>query len=250
MSNSLLSKRDFMEIKNIPQHVSIIPDGNRRCAKRLMEKPWKGHEWGFTKLERLFGWCKEIGIKIVTFYSLSLENLKNRPKEEIDFLFLLAKKELNNILVDENNFVNKNRIRISFFGNTKLLPKELQDCIKGVEKKTKAYSDFFVNLAVAYGGRQEIIEAAKKIGLLVQASKLRPDDINEALFKQNLQTNGFPYPDLVLRTGGERRLSNFLPFQTTYSELLFIDTLWPELTKKEFIAAIKDYSQRQRRFGK
>ncbi len=239
-----------MKIKNVPQHLAVIPDGNRRCASRLMEKPWKGHEWGFLKLEKLFNWCRETGIKIVTFYTLSLENLQSRPKEEIEFLFLLARKELNNILEDKDNFVNKNRIRVSFFGNIHLIPKDIQEVIKNVEKKTKSYSDYFCNLAVAYGGRQEIISACRNIGFLVQSKKLRPEDIDEKIFRHNLQTNGFPYPDLIIRTGGEKRLSNFLPFQSTYSELMFLDTFWPELTKKEFIAALKDYAQRQRRFGK
>jgi len=238
-----------MKTENIPQHLAIIPDGNRRFAKRLMEKPWKGHEWGFLKLEKMFDWCKEIGIKIVTFYTLSLENLKSRPKEEVDFLFYLAENELNSILTEKDNFVNKNKIKMSFFGNLDLLPKDLQELIKKVEDKTKTYSDYFVNLAVAYGGRQEIIDACKKIGILVQTNKLRPEQIDEMVFKQNLQTNGFPYPDLVLRTGGEKRLSNFLPFQTTYSELMFLDTFWPELSKKEFLKAIEEYNQRQRRFG-
>jgi tritrans,polycis-undecaprenyl-diphosphate synthase [geranylgeranyl-diphosphate specific] len=215
-----------------------------------MEKPWKGHEWGFTKLENLFGWCKELGIKIVTFYSLSLENLKGRPKEEIDFLFLLARKELESILEDESNFVNRDRVQIKFFGNIRLLPQDLQETITKVEEKTKDYSNYHVNLAVAYGGRQEIIDACRKIGTLVSSNKLKPEEIDEAVFVHNLQTNGFPNPDLVLRTGGEKRLSNFLPFQSTYSELMFIDTFWPELTKEEFIRAVSDYSQRQRRFGK
>jgi len=239
-----------METTNMPQHVAIIPDGNRRCATRLMEKPWKGHEWGFLKLEKLFSWCKEAGIKIVTFYTLSVENLKGRPKEEIDFLFLLAKNELKNILENGDSFVNRDRIRLKFFGNMEMLPGDLREVIGQVEKKTAKYSDYYCNLAVAYGGRQEIIEACRNIGALVQSGGMKPEDIDEAVFKQNLQTNGFPYPDMILRTGGEKRLSNFLPFQGAYSELMFIDTFWPELTKEEFMVAVNEFGNRQRRFGK
>ena len=234
----------------VPFHIAIIPDGNRRFARRLLEQPSKGHEWGVGKMKELFDWCRELGIKVATLYVLSLENLKNRSKEEVDFLLWLAKKELGDIAKDKSHFVHKDRIRMQFIGNLQLLPADLRETIELVKKRTEKYSDFFINLAVAYGGRQEIVEACKRIGQKVAKGLLQPEGIDETVVKESLQTNGFPYPDLVLRTGGEKRLSNFLLYQNAYAELVFVDTLWPELSKKEFFSAVREFGERERRFGK
>ncbi|RLJ09585.1 MAG: di-trans,poly-cis-decaprenylcistransferase [Candidatus Aenigmatarchaeota archaeon] len=237
-------------IQNLPQHIGIIPDGNRRFARRLMKKPWKGHEWGFEKFKEVFEWCKELGIKIITVYSLSLENLSKRPKEELEMLFNIARKEINEILNNKENFIRKYKIKLSFFGNLEVLPNDLQDGIRKVKKLTENNKDYFINIAIAYGGRQEIVRASQKIAADVLKGRLKPEDIDEAILRQNLQTNGFPDPDLIIRTGGEKRISNFLIFQAAYSELAFIDKYWPEITKDEFIQILKDYSQRERRFGR
>ncbi len=234
----------------IPFHVAIIPDGNRRFARRLLETPSKGHEWGVGKMKELFNWCQELGVKVATLYVLSLENLKNRSKEEVDFLLYLARKELGDIVRDKKHFVHKDRIRMQFIGNLQLLPADLRETIELVKKRTEKYSGFFINLAVAYGGRQEIVEACKRIGERVAKGLLAADQINEQTVKESLQTNGFPYPDMVLRTGGEKRLSNFLLFQNAYAELVFTETLWPELTKEQFFAAVREFGERERRFGK
>lgn len=215
-----------------------------------MKRPWKGHEWGLKKLKSVLEWCKEFGIRIITIYALSLENLHKRPKKEIEMLFNLAKKEIQDIISDSQSFIHKNRVKIRFFGNLHLLPKDLQEGIQKVEEITKNYSNFFMNIAIAYGGRQEVVEASKKIAREVMEGRLKPEDITEDMVKKNLQTNGFPDPDLIIRTGGEKRLSNFLLFQGAYAELAFVDSYWPELRKEEFEKIIRDFSMRERRFGR
>ena len=237
-------------MRAVPSHIAIIPDGNRRFAIRLMENPSKGHEWGVDKLKKLFDWCKELGIKTVTFYSLSLENIDKRPKEELDFIFSLTKKEINDILSDKDNFIHKNKIKMSFFGKLEILPEEIQEKIKQAEDATSHYVDFRINFAMAYGGRQELIDASRRIGKAVSSGQLNPEDINEEVIRQNLLTNGNPDPDLVIRTGKEKRLSNFLIFQSAYSELFFSESFWPEFNKEEFTKIIHEFMSRDRRFGK
>lgn len=237
-------------ISNVPGHIGIIPDGNRRLAKSLMKKPWKGHEWGLEKIKNVLEWCKESGIKVITFYVMSLENLENRPKSELNFLFSLAGKEMENILEDKEHIVHKNKVKVRFFGRLDLLPENLQEGIREVSEMTENYSDYFLNLAIAYGGRQEIVEAFKKISLDTRRGIINPEKIDESLLRSYLWTNGFSDPELIIRTGGEKRLSNFLTFQSTYSELVFLDKFWPEFKKEDFFKAIKDFGERQRRFGK
>ncbi len=235
---------------SIPSHIAIIPDGNRRCAMRLMKDPSKGHEWGVEKIKNVFEWSKELGIKTITFYSLSLENMDKRPKNELDFLFALAKKEIDDIINHKENFVHKNRIKLRFFGKLDKLPDYLLKSIKEATELTKDYDDFRLNFAIAYGGRQEIVDASKRIAYAIASGQIRPQDVNEMVVRKNLSTNGDPDPDIVIRTGKEKRLSNFLLFQSAYSELFFSDTLWPEFTKDEFVKIIKEFANRDRRFGK
>jgi tritrans,polycis-undecaprenyl-diphosphate synthase [geranylgeranyl-diphosphate specific] len=215
-----------------------------------MKRPWKGHEWGVNKVKEVFEWCKELGVKIITVYSLSLENLEGRPKNELEFLFNLARNEVKDIIENKDNFVHKNRIKVIFFGRLDLLPKDLQESMKKAMKTTKNYSSYFINFAIAYGGRQEIIDASRSIAFKIKSGELKPENVNENVFRKGLQTNGSPDPDLIIRTGGEKRLSNFLTFQTVYSELVFLDPFWPELSKKDFFSAVEDFRQRNRRFGK
>jgi tritrans,polycis-undecaprenyl-diphosphate synthase [geranylgeranyl-diphosphate specific] len=239
-----------MEGVNIPKHVAFIPDGNRRCAKRLLKKPWNGHEWGVNKIKTIFEWGRKWGIKTMTFYSLSLENMDKRPKMELDFLLRLAERELDDIINNKDNFVHKNRIHITFFGNLHLLPESLQNKIEQVTDITGNYRKFVINFALAYGGRQEIAQACRQIAMGVEAGKIMASDINEMMIQHNLQTNGYGDPDLIIRTGGEKRISNFLLFQSAYSELAFVDELWPEFSEKTFNCLIEEYSRRDRRFGK
>lgn len=235
---------------NVPKSIGIIPDGNRRFARRLLEKPEKGHEWGTDKLKKVMEWCRDIDIRNVTFYTLSLENLDRRPKEELALLFALARRELDDIINNPDNWVHETSTKISFFGHIHRLPEDLQERICKVREITNGYNDSALNLAIAYGGRQEIIDAVRNIARDVSQGKIAPDDIDEIIIRHNLYTNGTPDPDLIIRTGGEKRISNFLPFQSTYSELIFLDTFWPEFEKKEFLKAIRDFGERERRFGK
>ena len=234
----------------VPAHLAIVPDGNRRFAKNLMKQPWKGHEWGNNKLKDVFEWSTKAGVKAITVYALSLENLTSRPKNEIGFLLNLAKKEAKGVIESRKHFVHKNRVRLKFFGRTDLLPKDLQSLFRKAEQKTKAYSSYFINFAIAYGGRQELVDASRRIAVKIASGKLDPADVDEKTVRENLQTNGFPDPDLIIRTGGEKRLSNFLLFQSAYSELAFTDTYWPALTKKELLSILKDFGSRERKFGK
>lgn len=233
---------------NIPSHVAIIPDGNRRCAKRLMRQPWKGHEWGAGKIRKMLDWCSEIGIRNVTVYALSLENLDKRPKQELDFLLALAMEEISG-MIRPDGMAHEKKIQMTFFGSLERLPEELQALINEAREATKSYSDYTVNIALAYGGRQELIDASRDIGFSIAQGKLTPDEVDEVVLRQSLQTNGSGDPDLIIRTGGEKRLSNFLLFQAAYAELAFTDTYWPDITKQEFVKIIQDYSARQRRFG-
>jgi tritrans,polycis-undecaprenyl-diphosphate synthase [geranylgeranyl-diphosphate specific] len=189
-------------------------------------------------------------VKVLTFYTLSLENLEKRPKRELDYLFRIARKELNDIIENRENIVHRNMVRLSFVGRLDLLPRDLQEKMKRVSELTGDYSKQHVNLAIAYGGRQEIVDASRRIAADARKGKIGPGRINEGLFRQYLWTNGFRDPDLIIRTGGEKRLSNFLPFQSVYSELVFVDSLWPEFSKSDFVKAIRDYEERERRFGK
>ena len=238
-----------MIIITIPQHVAIVPDGNRRFAKRLMQEPSKGHEWGSEKFQKVFSWCRGLGIKHMTFYTLSYENLNSRPKAELDFIISMAEKELDS-MIDGTGFVHEHKVKVDFIGRIDMLEEKLQEKIRKASEATKHYSDYSITLAVAYGGRQEITDAAKRIGMRVASGSLKPEDISEEVVKQNLWTNGSGDPDLIIRTGGEKRLSNFLLFQGAYSELAFVDTLWPEFSKEEFVSLIKEFSERERRFGK
>ena len=184
---------------NVPRHVAVIPDGNRRFAKRLMKEPSMGHEWGAGKIRKMLDWCKDLGIKVVTVYTLSLENLHKRPKEELDFIMELAKKELADI-IKEGGLAHENRIRITAFGRLDLLPKDVQASFKKAEEQTKGYNDYFLNIAMAYGGRQELVEASRDIAFRISQGKLTPEDIDEMVLRQSLQTNGNADPDLVIST--------------------------------------------------
>jgi tritrans,polycis-undecaprenyl-diphosphate synthase [geranylgeranyl-diphosphate specific] len=225
-----------MNEKNL--HVGIILDGNRRFAKRLMKEPWRGHEYGARKVEDLFEWCKDLDIKEITLYALSLENL-NRPKKELDFLMNLFEKEFQRIKNDKR--IRENRIRIKFIGQRNILKKELQILMGELENQTKNNNNYQINIALAYGGRQEIIDTIKN---LVKSKK----EITEKNFEKNLWLNSSP--DLVIRTGGEKRTSNFLPWQSAYSEWFFLDKMWPEFTKQDLSNILEEFKNRERRFGR
>ncbi len=228
--------------------MAVILDGNRRLAKRLMKRPWKGHEWGSRKVTDFLRWCRDLGIKYATLYSFSIQNFA-RPKKEFNFLMKLFKKEALAVL-DKKHDAHKYKVRIRAIGRIHLLPKDVQEAIRKAEEATKNYKNYFVNIAVAYGGQEEITDAVKEIAKNVSGGLIGPENVNEELIRHSLYTDGTPYPDLIIRTGGEQRISNFLLWQGAYSELAFVKKMWPEFTKRDFVKVLEDYQNRERRFGR
>ena len=227
----------------VPRHIAIILDGNRRFAKRLMLKPWKGHDYGEKKVEKLLEWCKELRIEELTLYALSIENF-SRPKKEFNYLMRIFEETFDKLKDDKR----VEDIKINFIGRIWMLPQNIKEKIKDIEEKTKNNTPYKLNIALAYGGRAEIIDATKKISEEIKKGALDIDKINEDVFKKNLYMNS--EPDLIRRTGGEKRISGFLLWQGSYAELFFIDKMWPEFEKEDFVKAIEEYNKRERRFGK
>ena len=223
-----------------PRHVAIILDGNRRFAKRLMLEPWKGHEYGRKKVEDLLDYAKDLGIKEMTFYALSVENIKNRPKRELSFIYKVFRETFKNINREK---IEKNKIRMRFIGNLSLLPDDLREqCLK-LENETKNNDELIVNFAIAYGGRQELVEAVRSI----LKSKIDADEVDGKLIERHLYMDS--QPDFIIRTGGEKRTSNFLPWQASYSEWFFLDKMWPEFEKQDLVDCIEEFKRRKRNFG-
>jgi tritrans,polycis-undecaprenyl-diphosphate synthase [geranylgeranyl-diphosphate specific] len=221
------------------KHIAIILDGNRRFAKKIMANPVKGHEYGAKKVEDLINLLPKYEIKELTLYCLSIENLKNRPKNELEYLLNIFRHEFKNL--DMNN-IEKNKIKINFIGNLSILPEDLQELCRNLEIKTKNYDQFTINFAIAYGGRQEITEAVRKI-ISKNIKEVNENTITDNLYLKN-------EPELIIRTGGEKRTSNFLPWQSVYSEWIFLDKMWPEFTEQDLIDSIKEFENRKRNFGK
>ncbi|MBW2990019.1 di-trans,poly-cis-decaprenylcistransferase [Candidatus Woesearchaeota archaeon] len=227
-----------MEEPGIPKHIAIILDGNRRYAERKKLSKMRGHERGFEKIKDLLKWCVELGVKEVTLYCFSTENFK-RDKEEVSYLFDLFRKRISGFKNDKA--IHDNKVRVSVIGRIEMFPEDLQRSMGDIMERTKDYDDYRLNLALAYGGRAEIVDAVKKI------ISLGVKDVDEKAIIDNLYLSDDV--DLLIRPGGEHRLSNFLLFQNAYSELVFTDKLWPEFTKQDFIGCIDEYKRRERRFG-
>jgi len=234
-------------MNKIPKHIGIILDGNRRFAKKLMLKPWKGHEWGKDKIEKIFEWCKEIGIKELTLYTFSVQNF-NRPKNEFDYLMNLFNETFTELMTKEENKKKLEQICVRFIGRTWMFPKEVQESMKKLTEKTKNNKPYTINFAMAYGGREEVIDAVKKIADSVKKGELDVDSINEKSFSENLYLKS--EPELIIRTGGDCRTSNFLIWQSHYSEWFFLEKTWPEFEKQDLISVINQFSKRERRFGR
>jgi tritrans,polycis-undecaprenyl-diphosphate synthase [geranylgeranyl-diphosphate specific] len=226
---------------NVPNHVGIIVDGNRRFAKKLMLEPWKGHEYGAKKFEKLLDWCKEIGIRKLTLFVFSIENF-NRPKKEFNYLMDVFRDSYDKLMKDPR--VDEYRLRINFVGRLNLFPKDIQEKAEALMKKTKDYSEYTLTFAFGYGGRSEIVDATKKM----IKDGLKPEEVDENSFAEYLYMRDDV--DLIIRTSGEKRTSGFLLWQGSYAELLFVDKFWPEFEKQDLLDAIADYASRQRRFGK
>ena len=221
-------------------------DGNRRFAKRLMLKPWKGHEWGAKKLHSVLNWCKDLGVDELTVYAFSYENF-NRPEDEKKFLFEIFNKEFQD-LINKQDELKSEGLKVNFIGRLNMFPEQITSKMNKLMEVTKENNNIILNVAMAYGGRVEVIDAVRKIAKQVDEGKLNIDQINEDTFEKQLyMTNE---PELIIRTGGEQRTSNFLIWQSSYSEWIFLDKKWPEFEKADFEQCLENYAQRSRRFGK
>lgn len=236
------------EFKSVPNHVAFIMDGNGRWAKKRFLPRVAGHHKGVQTIKTLTIRANEIGIKIVTLYAFSTENW-GRPKDEVNFLMRLPKEFFDEFLPE----LIENNIRIEVIGDIDGLPEETYDILTEVIEQTKDCTGMVLNFAINYGSRQEITEAFKGILADIKAEKISEEDVTDSLINKYLMTsryNELSDPDLIIRTSGEQRLSNFLLWQAAYSEFYFTDTLWPDFNADSLDEAIEDYNHRQRRFGK
>lgn len=230
--------------QGLPTHIAIIMDGNRRWAKSQGKPAGFGHKAGAKTLENIVRYANKIGIEYITVYAFSTENWK-RAEEEVSGLMLL----LQNYLADYSKRADTENIRIKVLGDITRFPEGTQKSINDCIERTKNNTGVTFNIALNYGGRTEIIDSIKKIVNDLKSGKLKEEEITEDLVNGYLYTKGMPDPDLIIRTSGEQRLSGFLAWQSTYSELYFIDKNWPEFTEKDLDEAIEEYSRRTRKFG-
>lgn len=235
--------------ESLPNHIAIILDGNRRWAKYGLAGTRIGHLQGADRAEELLNWINDLGIRITTLYVLSTENL-DRSDDELNNIFELLQQKLERLYADSR--IHKRQMKIKAIGNMSLLPSSLQNILHKLEKETDKYSSMFLNIAVAYGGQKELVDAIRQIASRTKTGHLKVEDINEKLIESYLYTSHLPQPepDLILRTSGEKRLSGFLIWQSAYSELVFMDVFWPEFRKIDLMRAIRTYQSRLRRFGK
>lgn len=224
-------------------------DGNRRWAKKALATSEIGHNIGADAVENLLDWCEELDIKIITLYVLSTENLE-RVDDELDHLFQLIHQRLEKLYKDPR--IHRNRMRVKAIGRTELLPDFINDVLRRLDETTKDYDRHYLNIAIAYGGQLELVDAVRKIGGKIKDGSLSVEDISKDTIESNLYTAHLPQsaPDLILRTSGEQRMSGFLLWQGAYSELIFMDILWPEFRKIDLLRAIRTFQKRNRRIGK
>jgi short-chain Z-isoprenyl diphosphate synthase len=248
----LYAKRLSRKIKKgaMPTHIGLILDGNRRYAKEMgLSNVNDGHREGARKLDDVLQWCADLKIRIVTVWVLSPDNV-NRDKDEVDGLFEVIKDKMEDL--SRNHVIVRNKFRVKAFGNLAVLPPDVREAIDRCEEATVGFDRHMLNIGVGYGGREEIVEAAKKA--LVERKVLSVDELISSLTVDDITNHlyicGIPDPDLIIRTSGEVRLSGFLLWQSAYSEFYFCDALWPLFRKIDFLRAIRSYQHRNRRFGK
>ncbi|MFP4532663.1 MAG: isoprenyl transferase [Desulfobacterales bacterium] len=229
----------------LPAHIAVIMDGNGRWAQKRLLNRVKGHEKGAETVRMVVRTCREIGIRFLTLYAFSTENWE-RPKTEITALMTLLKKFLN----DEKQELLENNIRLTSIGQTDRLPANVQDALNEAKSATAANDGMWLNLALSYGSRAEIVAAVQKIAVQVANGEINAASISPELISQHLYTADMPDPELLIRTSGEFRISNFLLWQIAYTEIHVTQTLWPDLTRDELVQILKDYQQRERRFGR
>ena len=240
--NTDLSKR--IDRQKVPEHVAIIMDGNGRWATNRGLPRSFGHKKGVSVLKEIIKASKNLGCKVLTVYAFSTENW-TRPIKEVDFLINL----FSQVLRDEINEINQESIKMKFIGDLTPFPDNLKELIHSSESLTKNNNTFFLNVCVNYGGRQEIVKVAKELALKSFSGEINPSEVNEELFNSKLLTKGIKDPELLIRTSGEKRISNFLLWQLAYSEIYISEVLWPDFNEFEFLKAIIDYQSRNRRFG-
>lgn len=232
-----------------PKHIGIILDGNRRWAEAHSYPRWIGHWLGAKKAEKLLEWCNELDIKTLTLYVLSVENLTRLPDEVKELLDLIEAK-LEDLMQDDR--IHKYHIRVKALGKTELLPDSITELLSKIEKATENYDERFLNIAIAYGGRLEIVDMVKNIAEKARHGEIDPSQITSKTIEDRLYTSHLPHPepDLIIRTSGEERLSGFLLWQSAYSEFVFLDVFWPEFRKIDLMRAVRTYQRRKRKFGK
>ena len=238
-----------VEGNHVPGHIGIILDGNRRWATEQGLTFGLGHAEGANVAEELLDWCHDLGIKTVTLYVLSTENL-NRGVEEVERLYSLIEERLAKLLKDER--IIRYRVKVKAIGRLDTLPESIRSLLSEIEEKTANFGEHYLNIAIAYGGRAEITDVVKSVALDVRSGKLNPDSITEETVSKRLYTSYLPNqePDLIIRTSGEERMSGFLLWQGAYSELVFVDVFWPAFRLIDLLRAIRTYQTRKRRHGK
>ena len=237
---------DILSLKSdqLPQHIAIIMDGNGRWAKKRSLNRIKGHREGAESVRDIVRACREIGIAVLTLYAFSTENWR-RPEKEVSALMKLLK----GFLKSELSEMMENDIRLNALGQIERFPQDVLAVLEGVMDKTRKNRGMVLNLALSYGGRNEIVTASRRIATEVREGRLQPEEITEKLFANYLYTKGMPEPDLLIRTSGEMRISNFLLWQIAYAEIYVTHTLWPDFRRKELYEILKDFQHRERRFG-
>jgi undecaprenyl diphosphate synthase len=226
------------------KHLACIMDGNRRWAMKNGLIPLEGHRKGFDAIKRIIEFCLENKIEHLSLYTFSIENLK-RTAEELHYLFEVLAHEVAHDLVE----LKQKNVKVSFIGDKVLFPKSIRSLCEKVEKETYHCTGLYLHFLLFYGGRQEIIDTACRIAIKIKKGDLKESEITPAVFEQFLWTAGIPYPDIIIRTGGDRRLSNFLLFQAAYSELYFLDVLWPDISKKDIESAVITFNNCRKNFG-
>jgi undecaprenyl diphosphate synthase len=234
-----------IDLEKLPRHIAVIMDGNGRWARQRGKERIFGHENGVTSVRDTVEAAAELGVPYLTFYAFSTENWC-RPKKEVETLMQLLVEAIRN----ETPKLNENGVKLGAIGNLKALPPRCRQELQQAIELTAHNNRLLVNVALSYSSRWEMVNAAQKIAQKVQAGELKPEEIDEQLIDDHLETAGIPDPDLLIRTSGELRISNFLLWQIAYSELYFTPVLWPDFRKKHFFQAIIDYQRRERRFGK
>ena len=233
-----------IDLKRLPHHIAIIMDGNGRWAKKRMLPRVEGHRRGVKTVDKIVTLCTEMHIEALTLYSFSDENW-NRPRSEIDALMKILDQYLNK----ELERMKRENIRFNTIGRIHELPASIQQLIRHAEDTTRSNDGLILTLALSYGGRQEIVDAVKKIAQQVQEGSLSLEDIDFPVLENNLYTHDLPELDLLIRTSGEKRISNFLLYQIAYTELHYTEVLWPKFTEDDLLKAIIDFQGRERRFG-